>query len=96
MSSVNVSRLRGRLSSYLHRVRQGEQFVVRDRNRAVALIVPLPPAEDFEEQLRDQAERGLVRLPRTKLNWKKFFALPAPRVPRSRLRAAIEAEREED
>jgi prevent-host-death family protein len=38
---VGVRELRGRLSDYLARVRDGEEVVVTDRGTAVARIVPI-------------------------------------------------------
>jgi prevent-host-death family protein len=94
-ASVNVTELRSRLSAYLARVRNGEEILIRDRNLAIAKIVPLSNAKDSEEGLVELAARGLVRFPEKRLNLKTFFALPAPKVPMARLRAAIEEEREE-
>ena len=96
MHTVNVAELRSHLSSYLQRVRQGEEIVIRDRQVAIAKIVPLGRGDEFEERIRRLAARGLVRLPEKRLNLKPFFALPAPRIPLDKLKAALEAEREED
>ena len=95
-TSVNVTELRTRLSTYLSRVRGGEEILVRDRKLAVAKIVPLSKTEGFDEELQQLAAQGLVRLPEERLDLKSFFALPAPNISRTKLRAAFEAEREED
>jgi len=95
-ASVNMTELRSRLSAYLNRVREGEEILIRDRNLAIAKLVPLSGAEDFQEELLGLAAQGLVRLPEKRLDLKAFFATPAPRIPMARLRSAIEAEREED
>ena len=95
-TSVNVTELRSRLSTYLNRVRGGEEILIRDRKLAVAKIVPLSKTENFDEELLEMAAQGLVRLPEENLDLKSFFALPAPNIPLAKLRAAIEAEREED
>ena len=96
MKSVNIAELRNHLSTYLNRVRRGEEILVRDRKLAIAKIIPLANAGEFEEDLLELAAQGLVRLPEKKLDWKAFFALPAPKIPLDRLKAAIEAERAED
>jgi antitoxin (DNA-binding transcriptional repressor) of toxin-antitoxin stability system len=88
-ASVNVSELRSSLSACLARARNGEEILIRDRNLAIARLVPLSSAEDFAEGLLDLAARGLVRLPRKRLDLKAFFAMPAPEVPMAALRAAI-------
>ncbi len=84
------------MSAYLSRVRGGEEILIRDRKLAIAKLVPLSKAGDFDEELLEMAAQGLVRLPEESLDLKKFFALPAPNIPPAKLRAAIEAEREED
>jgi prevent-host-death family protein len=94
-ASVNVTELRSRLSTYLDKARHGEEVLIRDRNVAIAKLVPLASAEGFGEGLLELAAQGLVRLPDRRLDLKAFFAMPAPEIPLHKLRAAIEAEREE-
>ena len=96
MQTVNVAELRSRLSTYLGRVRGGEEILIRDRDLAVAKIVPLSKVEDFDEKLLELAVQGQVRLPERSLDLRSFFALPAPNIAEDKLRAAIEEEREED
>lgn len=97
MRSVNIAELRRGLAGYLKRVRRGEEVVVRDRNVPIARIVPLAAEEeDFAGQLRQLAALGLVRLPRKRFDVEKILGLPAPGIPASALRAAVEADREED
>jgi prevent-host-death family protein len=43
---VGVRELRQNLSVYLARVKDGESLEVTEHGRPVALLVPLPPAED--------------------------------------------------
>ena len=95
-ASVNVAELRGHLSTYLKRVRQGEEILIRDRNVAIARLVPLSGAEDFEEGIQELATQGLVKLPDESLDLNRLLAMPAPEFDIDKLRAAIEAEREED
>jgi prevent-host-death family protein len=47
-ASVNVTELRSHLSGYLSRVRGGEEIPIRDRNLAVAKLVPLSGTGDFD------------------------------------------------
>lgn len=96
MQSVNIAELRSHLSAYLGRARRGEEILIRDRQVAIAKIVPLSKTGNFDEELLDLAAQGLVRLPEKPLDWKTFFSLPAPDVPLEKIQAAIEAEREED
>jgi len=96
MLAVNIAQLRGHLSSYLERVQRGEEILIRNRKRTVARLVPPSEVEGLSEDLLELAAQGLVRLPKKPMDWKAFFALPAPNVPLDVIRAAIEAEREED
>ena len=43
MRTVKIGDLKARLSAHLHRVRQGEEVLVCDRNEPVARIVPVRP-----------------------------------------------------
>ncbi|MBL8293283.1 MAG: type II toxin-antitoxin system prevent-host-death family antitoxin [Bryobacterales bacterium] len=95
-TSVNVTELRNNLSTYLSKVRGGEEILIRDRQLAVAKIVPLSKTEDFDEELLEMAAQGIVRLPEEPLDLETFFALPAPKISIAKLRSAVEAEREED
>jgi len=92
---VNITELRSRLRICLSRVRGGEELLIRDRNHAIAKIVPLSTSEAADEDLLELAARGQIRLPEKSLDFKSFLALPAPAIPVSKLKAAIEAEREE-
>ncbi|MGH2596909.1 MAG: type II toxin-antitoxin system Phd/YefM family antitoxin [Actinomycetota bacterium] len=42
---VGVRELRQNLSKYLERIKRGERLEVTEHGRAVAILVPLPPAE---------------------------------------------------
>ena len=46
MRSVNIAELKNSLSAYLRLVRDGEEVVIRDRNRAIARIVPIEAGGD--------------------------------------------------
>jgi len=84
------------LSAYLGRVRGGEEILIRDRNLAVAKLVPLSKTEDLDEELLELAAQGQLRLPERSLDLRSFFAMPAPNIAVDKLRAAVEEEREED
>ncbi|HIJ86247.1 MAG TPA: type II toxin-antitoxin system prevent-host-death family antitoxin [Desulfuromonadales bacterium] len=53
MLSVGIKELKTRLSSYIDSVEQGEEVVVTERGREVALIIPITPER--------RALAGLVR-----------------------------------
>jgi prevent-host-death family protein len=58
-ASVGVRELRDRVSAVLRRVRNGETVAVTDRNRPIALLVPLGPATS-EETLREIVKTGRI------------------------------------
>lgn len=51
MDSVSVRELRQNLSRYLRRVAAGERLVVTERRRPVAVLGPLPEADDILKYL---------------------------------------------
>jgi prevent-host-death family protein len=69
MSAVGVRELKNRLTHYLQRVRQGEEVVVTERGKPVALLVSLRdagPAKSREARLARLAAAGVISLPRGK------------------------------
>ncbi|HEX7881054.1 MAG TPA: type II toxin-antitoxin system prevent-host-death family antitoxin [Candidatus Eisenbacteria bacterium] len=46
IKSVKIAPLRARFSEFLRRVRSGEEFIVMDRDRPVARLVPIEPDDD--------------------------------------------------
>ncbi len=66
MAAVGIKELKNRLTLYLRRVKQGEEVVVTERGRPVALIQRLQSAErpvSLEARLARLAARGVVTLP---------------------------------
>jgi prevent-host-death family protein len=63
MKAVNIADLKNNLSKYLLAVKQGEEILIKDRNRLVAKIVPLSHTDDEEAELLALADEGKVRLP---------------------------------
>lgn len=66
MSTVGVRELKNRLTEYLRRTKQGEEIVVTERGRPIALIQPIqsaPQAASLEARLARLAVQGLVTLP---------------------------------
>ena len=41
MQSVNIADLKNNLSAYLEQVKNGEELIIKDRNRPVARLMPL-------------------------------------------------------
>ena len=85
MRTVNIGVLKNQLSAYLQYVRNGEEVVVRDRNKPVARILPftlpLPPEGDHEAEVAYLIATGQAKPPKQKMDWEAFWALPAGNVP---------------
>jgi len=62
MRTVKIGDLKARLSAHLHRVRQGEEVLVCDRNEPVARIVPVRPS-DHSRQEQGLVARGALTPP---------------------------------
>jgi prevent-host-death family protein len=94
---VNIAELKNQLSSYLHRVRSGEELLIRDRNIPIAKIIPLQD-EDLEADELALVASGQMTLPKKPFNDDRFWAIGA-RTRHSNLktaiRKAVDAEREE-
>jgi prevent-host-death family protein len=74
MATVNIAELKDRLSSFLHRVRAGEELVIRDRNLPIAKIVPLHGQDGDPEELSLVAS-GHMTLPAQQLDQKRFWRI---------------------
>lgn len=92
MLSVQIARLKNNLSMYLKRVQHGEEVIVLDRKKPVARIIPMPP--DLDEELRELAAEGLIRLPIKPLP-KNFWKTPGLKISAKKILKALEEERED-
>ena len=66
MSTVGVRELKNRLTQYLRRTKRGEEVIVTERGRPIALLQPIQSAEhvaSLEARLAKLAAQGLVTLP---------------------------------
>lgn len=93
MKAVNIADLKNNLSSYLRKVRSGEEIIVRDRNVPVAKIVPLTGEHD--DELLALAAKGIIRLGKGQID-DDFWQMPAPRVSEKVLRKIWAEERADD
>jgi len=69
VASVGIRELKNRLTYYLRLTKQGEEVVVTERGRPIAVIQPIQSAEQavsLETRLARLAARGLVTLPSRK------------------------------
>ncbi|MBX3303394.1 MAG: type II toxin-antitoxin system prevent-host-death family antitoxin [Nitrospira sp.] len=60
MSQIDVRELKGRLGNYLKRVQGGEEFIVMERGRSVARIVPVKTLS-LKRVLEPMLREGAVR-----------------------------------
>ncbi len=95
MQTVNIAELKSNLSAFLEQVRNGEELIVKDRNRPIARLMPLAAGEDLDAEEEALVGAGLMRLPlETKSD--EFLNLPAPEVSPEIIREMIRSERDED
>ena len=94
MRSVNVARLKDRLSEYLRMAKNGEEVVIRDRNLPVAKLVPFKAEGASEEELLLVAA-GKMRLPEVEFDVKKLGRLPRRKLKGNKAVRALLADREE-
>jgi len=98
MGTVNIAELKDRLSSFLQRVRAGEEFVIRDRNLPIAKIIPLH-ADDADSEELSLVASGQMTLPKGNLDLEQFWAMGG-RMKKSRkiadaIQRAVAADRED-
>lgn len=93
MRSTNIADLRNRLTQYLQEVRAGEEIIVRDRQRAIAKIVPFTLEDDDAEDAALVAS-GLMRKGSGVIP-PSFWKARRPRVSLRSAVAAVTADRDE-
>jgi len=69
MSAVGIRELKNRLTYYLQRTKKGEEVVVTERGKPIALLQPIQTAKHAvteEARLARLAALGLITLPSTR------------------------------
>jgi len=61
MRTAAIAKLKAGLSGYIESVKAGEQVIVTDRGRPVAMIVPIDPHITEDERRAELLAKGLVR-----------------------------------
>ncbi len=61
MRTAAIAKLKAGLSGYIESVKAGEQVVVTDRGRPVALIVPVALSVSEDDRRSELVAKGLVR-----------------------------------
>lgn len=97
MRSVNIAELKNRLSTYIGFAKNGEEIIIRDRDLAVAKLMPMEPG-DIGEDERWLVAHGKMTLPRRPLTpeaLEEFFRMPRPAVKGNAVVQALLNDREE-
>ena len=89
MKTVNIGTLKNQLSAYLKLVRDGEEVVVKDRDKPVARILPIHAPQPIDEEEAELVAAGIMKLPQEEMDWDAFWALPMPTVSDEAAREAI-------
>jgi prevent-host-death family protein len=66
MSTVGIKELKNRLTEYLRRTKKGEEVIVTERGKPIAVIQPIESVEQLqtlEAKLAKLAALGIVTLP---------------------------------
>ncbi len=92
MTSVSISELKARLSSFLDIVRQGEDVLVTERGRLIARITPVTGDERGESRREMLLRSGQLRPPSAPLA-ANFWTRPRPKDPKGSSLTALLDER---
>lgn len=88
MNVVSVKELKTRLTQYLRRTKKGEEMVVTERGKPIAVIRPTeanPSATSLETKLTELAREWKIMLPR-----KKFLSkIPLIKITGSSISATV-------
>lgn len=94
MRTVNIGTLKNKLSAYLQYVRNGEEIIVKDRDKPVARILPftlpLPAEGDREAEKAYLIATRQMSEPKEKMDWEAFWALPRPTVSDEAMKEALD------
>jgi prevent-host-death family protein len=95
MKTAAVSALKASLSEYLASVKAGEEIIVTDRGKPIAMLMPLQPGKrEMPDELRSLERAGLVRIGTGKIP-DFFWDEPRVKDKQSVARMALVQEREE-
>lgn len=96
MTAVNIAELKNNLSSYLETVKRGEEIVIRDRNRAIARIVPINNLDDYTAEEAELIASGAMSVAKRKTLPASFWKDEMEDVSLERAVKAVTDERDED
>lgn len=75
MITAGIKHVRDKFTGYLKRVREGEEILLTERGKPIAVIKPLPKKDSLEEKLALLEARGLVKRP---ASWRPLKARHRP------------------
>lgn len=96
MRTAAITRLRADLTGYLETVKAGEEVVVTDHGRPIALIVPIDPSILADERQSELLAKGLIRPARGKLSPAFFAGVPVPGLAAEQALEALDWARSDD
>lgn len=95
MKTAAVSELKALLSTYLSKVKAGEEVIVTDRGKPIAKIVPIRRGEtEISAHLLTLERAGLARIGKGRLP-ARFWTLPRPKDKKGLARLTLVRDREE-
>lgn len=68
MLKRGVKEIRDHFTQYLDKIKSGEEVLVTDRGKPVALISPVPQEEHLQAKLKMASIKGLIRMPQKEEN----------------------------
>lgn len=95
MQTVNISELKNHLSVYLETVKSGEEIIIREHNRSIAKLVPLPE-NDYETEEPELIADGVLSPPKLAKLPASFWKEELPEISLERVVKVITDERNED
>ena len=93
MKIVTISKLKAYLSEYLNQVKAGNEFLITDRGKPVARLVPSSRTKEVKKGLTRMEKQGLIKLGSGRLP-KDFWTLPKAEDPKGLVLKALLEERE--
>ena len=94
METAAVTQLKANLSRYLERVKAGEEIIITERGKAIALVVPFTESGPTPAELDDMVRAGIIRPPKGKLP-PDFWDVPRWQDPEGSMLKALLEEREQ-
>ncbi|MEK7834451.1 MAG: type II toxin-antitoxin system Phd/YefM family antitoxin [Acidobacteriota bacterium] len=86
MQSINATELKSQLAHYLQQAQQGNEIVIKERNRIIARLVPPKLTPGFDEELLALAAQGKAKLPEQPLTTEDLAKELKRKLPRMKVK----------